>query len=296
MPNKTPLFSIVLPTRDRPAMLLRAVSSVLRQSLPDFEVIIIDDGSEVPSHVASQDPRIRIIHNPVSVGVAQARNIGIGAAKGAFVSFLDDDDEYLPAFLSSTYARLRDSPADVGLSWCGVKFVDDSTNRDGETREFRTYQTRQALFEALITIGTSFGLTVKATCLRDLGPFNTKLKVASDTDFFFRFLSRGFVPVLAPGIHVLRHDHDETRLTGTVWQTERIRTWDKWLFVQYADFLKKYPSWRNDLKAYVDTLRQEARPRTPEDTQEDVAHVTPASNNGLFSLFPLMRSWFARSS
>jgi len=125
-PDRAPMFSIVLPTYNRPEMLRRAISSVCRQTFPDFELIVVDDGSLMSCCSALPDPRdarIQLIRNPYNMGVAGARNVGIEAARGTYISFLDDDDEYRSSFLSSTCACLKNTPASVGLSWCSVEFL-----------------------------------------------------------------------------------------------------------------------------------------------------------------------------
>jgi glycosyltransferase involved in cell wall biosynthesis len=256
----TPLFSVILPTRDRPAMLPRAVSSVLSQSLPDFELIIVDDGSVKPcGDGLSRDARIRILRNASSLGVAHARNVGIQAAHGKYISFLDDDDEYLPSFLHRTHTSLRDSPDEIGISWCGVRFIDDpitpGASCASRTRTFGQHNNRQSLLEDFLTIGTGFGVTVKSDCLKKVGLFNDALKVSSDSDMFIRILVKGFTPTAVPGLHVVRYNHHGARLQSIDTIPERIRTWE-WFLSQYSDFLDANPTLRRNFVNYIDTLQK----------------------------------------
>ncbi len=91
--------SAVIPTHDRPQLLLRAIRSVLAQSRPVLEVIVVVDG-DAPATVAVLetvgDPRLRYLVQPRSMGPGAARNAGVEAARGQWVAFLDDDDEWLP--------------------------------------------------------------------------------------------------------------------------------------------------------------------------------------------------------
>ncbi len=81
--------SVIIPTRDRPQFLRQAVASVVAQRGVQFELIIVNDGSEnVPPF---PDPRVRIIDNGQRGAVA-ARNLGVASATGKFIAFLDDDD------------------------------------------------------------------------------------------------------------------------------------------------------------------------------------------------------------
>jgi glycosyltransferase involved in cell wall biosynthesis len=93
------LVSVVIPTRDRPKLLLRAINSVLSQTHQEIEVIVVVDkpDQDTVSAIQSVDnPRLQLIVNPYSLTAAGARNAGADVATGEWVAFLDDDDEWLP--------------------------------------------------------------------------------------------------------------------------------------------------------------------------------------------------------
>lgn len=99
MINLEPLVSVVIPTRNRPLLVGRAVQSALTQTFKDIEVIVVIDGSDEGTLVALQeidDSRLRVIELPNNMGGSGARNAGVNAAKGEWIAFLDDDDEWLP--------------------------------------------------------------------------------------------------------------------------------------------------------------------------------------------------------
>ena len=92
------MISVIVPTAHRPQLLMRALKSVLTQSMSDLEVIVVVDGpnpetTKLLSDIA--DDRLRFVQNPRSLGGAGARNVGIRAARGEWIAFLDDDDEWL---------------------------------------------------------------------------------------------------------------------------------------------------------------------------------------------------------
>jgi glycosyltransferase involved in cell wall biosynthesis len=103
----TPVLSIVIPTRDRPQLLQRAVRSALAQTIEACEVIVVDDGSAT-SIVLPEDGRLRLIRLPASRGSSAARNAGLRAARGTFVAFLDDD-EVLPEMAAISLAAIETS-------------------------------------------------------------------------------------------------------------------------------------------------------------------------------------------
>ena len=130
-----PLVSVVIPTYNRASLLLRAIRSVLAQTYSTYEVIVVDDCSDddmrsVLSEFTRTDSRIRVIRHERNRGLSWARNTGIEAATGQYVSFLDDDDEYLPSTLNDLVGGMRDHP-EWGMVYGWVDTVDDS---EGDVR------------------------------------------------------------------------------------------------------------------------------------------------------------------
>lgn len=94
------LVSAVIPTRNRADLVCRAVRSALCQTYSELEVLVVIDGPDPVTVVAlesMQETRLRIIALEKNVGSGEARNIGVQQAKGEWVAFLDDDDEWLPS-------------------------------------------------------------------------------------------------------------------------------------------------------------------------------------------------------
>lgn len=100
-----PKVSVIMPTCKRAHFLTRAVDSVLSQTYQNIEAVVIDDNAKDEQSRAAtaeimqkykDDPRVKFILNPKQYGGAISRNAGIEAADGEYITFLDDDDEYLP--------------------------------------------------------------------------------------------------------------------------------------------------------------------------------------------------------
>jgi glycosyltransferase involved in cell wall biosynthesis len=96
----TPEVTVVVPTKDRwPVLSRAALPAVLEQQLVDVELVVVDDGSSDGTSerlAALGDPRVRVVRHETARGVAVARNAGIAAARGRWISFLDDDDLWSP--------------------------------------------------------------------------------------------------------------------------------------------------------------------------------------------------------
>jgi len=96
--SDTVLVSVVIPTRNRRTLVLRAVLTALSQSYSMLEVIVVIDGPDADTANALQtlaDDRIRIVQLGDNVGGSEARNVGVREARGKWIAFLDDDDEWL---------------------------------------------------------------------------------------------------------------------------------------------------------------------------------------------------------
>ena len=98
-PADRPVVSVIIPTRRRPHLVARAVHSALAQTMADIEVIVVIDGPDPESEkalAAIGDGRVRIVRLPRRFGSGGARNTGVAVARGAWIAFLDDDDQWFP--------------------------------------------------------------------------------------------------------------------------------------------------------------------------------------------------------
>ncbi|MGE0709144.1 MAG: glycosyltransferase [Planctomycetota bacterium] len=190
----TPLVSVILPTCDRARVLPRAVRSVLRQTHERLELIVVDDGSsdETPEVLAAlaRDPRVRILRrersqlagNPVN-----PRNLGIEAARGEYLAFLDDDDTYRPRFLERLFSELEARP-ELALVYCDTVFHRQEGGREVASVD-RSVDFDRALLERVNYVNTT-ELLVRAACAREVGGWDTHIKQGSDRAFVLRVSER----------------------------------------------------------------------------------------------------------
>ena len=105
-------MSAVIPSRNRPELVGRAVRSALEQTLRSVEVVVVLDGPDersVRELAQVDDPRLRVVELRESVGAQEARNVGVRESKGAWIAFLDDDDEWRPEKLERQLEAARAS-------------------------------------------------------------------------------------------------------------------------------------------------------------------------------------------
>src|SRR5687768_7852253 len=115
------LVSVIIPTRDRPEMLMRAVKSVAGQTYQNIETIIVNDGAEYDLEgMIRKETGIqayRVLRSARKPGAAGARNTGFYASKGNFIAFLDDDDEWMPEKIEKQVEAFQRCDNKVGIVW-----------------------------------------------------------------------------------------------------------------------------------------------------------------------------------
>lgn len=197
-----PTVSIVIPTRDRASSLSRAIASVRAQTVTEWELLVVDDGStdDTPERVASlaeEDHRLRLVRRKASGGAAAARNEGAAHARAALLAFLDDDAEWLPPKLERQLAALDSEPAS-GLVYCPTELVGPGGARRmvGSPAAAGPNPSRALLCGN--DIDTS-AVVVRRALFEAVGGFDERLPRLQDWDLWLRLGERtGFVFVDAP--------------------------------------------------------------------------------------------------
>ncbi|MGA4605143.1 glycosyltransferase family 2 protein [Pseudoalteromonas maricaloris] len=254
-------FSIVIPTYNRCDMLCRAINSVASQSYKNFEVIIVDDGNTVSDDVFnSYDFQITLIKNRTNRGAAESRNIGVRAAKGKYISFLDDDDEFAATFLNATHKVLEESLPEVAYCWSAVEhcyYDAQDLSYSSRNQSFASkYKNKEKLFESALSIGLGYGVTVKREALFDVGLLDVRYTTVEDTELFIKLLLNNHVPAVVPTVGVKIHHHNRSRMTGLEHHSKRI-TECKMLLSSYKGFFKQYPTLRKQLEMQIVHLSSE---------------------------------------
>lgn len=203
-----PRVSVLIPTRNRAALLQRAVASVQRQTFQDFEILIADDASEddTPAIVESiGDPRVRYYRHRHNGGVASTRNTLVAHAAGEYVAFIDDDDEWLSDKLERQLALVESSQHAAAIVFTGFQEVDDAGRPMAEHRPSQEGWVFDAILTRAVITPTST-LLVRRSCFEAVGPFDDELRYGEDLDMWLR-LARQFEFRALPAPLVLYHIH-----------------------------------------------------------------------------------------
>lgn len=188
-PAGTPKVSVIIPTFNRAALVQEAIASVLAQTYTDFECIVVDDGSTDQTKAALQplfaSARIQYVYQP-NTGLSAARNHGLRLARGAYISFLDDDDLYEPTKLALQVEYL-DAHPDAMLVHCWfTKF--NEHNPDLGLRKPDWFQ--GWLYPAILSYWRMLMATPCLMFRREVfdtvGVFDVSLRYAEDFDMWRR--------------------------------------------------------------------------------------------------------------
>lgn len=204
-----PQVSVIIPTYNRAETLTRAVESVLAQTLDDIELIVVDDCStdRTAEVMSSFDEQwVRYVAHEENRGGSAARNTGIQAATGKYVSFLDDDDQYHPDKLERQVACLERRSEEWVAVYCGYSVIrEGSTPFDyvpssirkrlsGVDSEPRPEGGRELIPKVLareFPLGGASTLMVKRETAEELDGFDTAFPRHQDWEFLIRLLKTG---------------------------------------------------------------------------------------------------------
>ncbi len=177
-----PFFSIVIAAYNRANYIEKAVESVLNQNCEDWELVIVDDGSEDNTlevlEKFNANDKISIITLGGNTGVANARNAGIKIVRGNYLTFLDSDDWYKSNHLKSRINILNKNIVD--LLHGGVEIIGEETVPDKN-------DTSKVIHLVDCVIGGTFFINLETS--RKLAHFDTSIQYSEDSEMFDRFVA-----------------------------------------------------------------------------------------------------------
>lgn len=192
-------ISVIIPAFNAALYLGEAIESVLAQTMPADEIIVVDDGSDDnTAGLAEKYPRVHVIHQP-NQGCAVARNTGIAASSGTWLAFLDADDIWLPEKLALQSGYLKQHPSCQAVFGMAENFF--SPELDSEQRA-RLY----------CPSGRMSGICAGAMLIRreafsKVGAFDPKMRLSQFIEWFTRFSESGMEHFVLPDLALRRRVH-----------------------------------------------------------------------------------------
>jgi glycosyltransferase involved in cell wall biosynthesis len=186
-----PIVSVIMPTCNQSAYLREAVASLIAQTLHEWELLVVDDGStdDTPAvlRAFSDEPRVRAFHQPNS-GQAVARNLALRHARGKYVAFLDSDNRWLPGKLRYQVDYLEMHP-EVDVLYGAIQLIDDSGTVLGVQERYRPTGTiwRDLLVDNYVTFNTTI---LDRRLLQEYGGQDPTVRFGPDFDLWLRMSTR----------------------------------------------------------------------------------------------------------
>lgn len=215
------LVSVIVPTYQRYDALVRALDSLKSQTYPHIEVVLVDDNAEpawnarIEREAAERsDQKIVYIRNQRHLGPALSRNMGIQAASGAYISFLDDDDCYLPDKIRAQLSDMLQKNADYSLTDLYL-YNDHDKLVDRRIRSYlrqKDWSDRDALMKAHMVYhmtGTDT-LMFRSAYLHEIGLFPDRI-IGEEFCLMLAAIEHGGVLTYLPGCYVKAYAHEQAR-------------------------------------------------------------------------------------
>lgn len=209
-----PKVSVVITTFNRADFLRKAIESVLRQTYKDFELLILDNSStDNTENVVKtlNDMRIRYVRH-LPMGISAARNLGVKEAKGEFIAFLDDDDEWLGNKLTAQIKVFEGAGVAMALVYGGFVWVDS----EGKELEKHRPKLQGKILKDLLWqrdpfCGSASNPMLRKSAIEELGGYDESVKTGEDWELYLR-LSKKYEIGFTPEIVVRIRQHEGVRL------------------------------------------------------------------------------------
>lgn len=212
-------ISVVIPTHNRSKLLARAIESVLAQTRPADEIIVVDDGStDDTAAVVSKHPTVSLIRKK-NEGLSAARNTAIEASTSEWVVLLDDDDWFAPDLLDAQENAIRRHP-DADLLYTGSRRVDGNENLLGFN--LRSHRPPEEPLRALVleNFVQPSGTLLRKSALVRAGMFDENVRLCEDQDLWVRLAGMGCKFVYLPGCSVSITKHPGTMSSNSLLMAE----------------------------------------------------------------------------
>jgi glycosyltransferase involved in cell wall biosynthesis len=210
--SSLPLVSVYIPTKNRQALLATSIDSILQQTYPNVEILVVDDGStdntfEFLTYLANKHSNLLIFRNEVSKGACAARNIAIKQANGEFVTGLDDDDVFLPNRIECLVSAYNDKYAFV----CSSMYWDYGKKK----RIIDAKEGQITLAQQLSYNEATSQVLVKKERVLSIGGFDEKFVACQDYDLWTRLLIKyGAAFRIAAPSYIINDTGSSERMIG----------------------------------------------------------------------------------
>ncbi|MGB7250729.1 MAG: glycosyltransferase family A protein [Phormidesmis sp.] len=237
MTAQQPFVSVIIPAYNRRHLIGPAIASVIHQTYPHHELIVIDDASAddtadwVAEHYpVEQYPQVTLIRLAKNAGAAGARNVGIEAAKGELIAFLDSDDYWDTDYLATQVQALVDNPQASFVFSNHREILQDGCVKECLYRPSDKYQDLIHRSLADVFIYTMSAVVVRKSALGSCGLLDPRLTICHDRELYIRLLQVGEMAHVEQSL-ITRVMHDQNISTD-------YQRWAKYVFMTLDIFFE----------------------------------------------------------
>ena len=258
------MFSVIIPLYNKALYIAKALHSVKSQTFLDYELIVVDDGSNDDSAAiaeksinelwGSNSPQAKLLQQS-NAGVSTARNNGVAASKGDYICFLDADDWWEPTFLEEMHNLINEYP-EAGIFGTNYTIINETKHKTrtapiGIEKDFTKGYINycQVYAKTLCMPLTSISTSIPRTIFEKLGGFNPKLKLGEDFDLWIHIALQYKVAFLNKTLANYNQDVDvKQRATQHLHDPQHHMLWN-------LSYLEPFEETNADYKLLIDKLR-----------------------------------------
>ncbi|HSR19164.1 MAG TPA: glycosyltransferase family 2 protein [Ignavibacteriaceae bacterium] len=208
-----PFISVIIPTLNRGEFIKKNIDCVLSQTYQNFEIIVVDDGSEDNTKEiinSIEDNRIKYIKHPKNLGAAAARNTGIKAACGKWIAFLDSDDIWDKTKLEKQAKVIPELTDDYAVVHCGLQYV-DYTSGNNLTKRMSIGNINELVKKNLGIVPQTSTMVIRKDALLAVGLFDENLPAHQEAELGLRIAQNYKFRLIEETLVIVARNHKQIR-------------------------------------------------------------------------------------
>jgi len=210
---KSPLVSTIITTYNRPSLLPKAIKSAINQTYSNQEIIVVNDGGKkISKAIKNKFPKVKFLRHSTNQGLSAARNLGVKKARGKYIAFLDDDDQWLPNKLEKQFKLAQNKDSKYGVFYCAQKITKPSGKTYINHPRIKGKISTEIIKKGLGTISSTSLFTKSA--LKKIKGFDESLKSNIDHDVWMALAIQNYWADYVDLPLVIHTVKDQPRMIG----------------------------------------------------------------------------------
>ena len=219
----TPKVSVIMPTYNRARYIVEAIKSVQSQTLRDWELIVVDDGSTdgtdgIMQELAKADLRIRYVKQGVNLGIAKTRNHGVSLARAGYIAMLDSDDIWTTADKLTKQVSFFEQNKKLGIVGTNAFFINEDGKPIGKRTRFPSDDIDIRKVELYRNILMQSGLVIRKSAILQAGGYDPQFSIFDDHDLWLK-IGKNYEFMILPSLDLTYRIHK-----GGITMAKRLKT------------------------------------------------------------------------